>query len=318
MIPCNDRVAAMTLFTEEASDKMMHGLQNLIGELEQDCSLNEPDHLRRRIEALDRLDAYLDGQLDEPLPAIITQSIASEIYPRAKALYARLELANSELYQTIRHQIQRSAGPYRLLQRLANQFSQSENTTSPTVGEGYDYLDELVSGVLQFEEPSANIAQLQAEMVFYQPTPARHIFDLINRAALTERDVLIDLGSGMGHVPLLAAICTGARSIGIELEAAYVDCARQSAQALNLNNVVFIQQDARTPDLSSGTVFYLYTPFIGTILRTVLDSLRREATSRPIRICTFGPCTATIAEEPWLEAVDTLEPHRLAIFRSRN
>jgi hypothetical protein len=318
MIPCDDRVAARTLFTEEASDKMMHGLQNLIGELEQDCSLNEPDHLRRRIEALDRLDAYLDGQLDEPLPAIITQSIASEIYPRAKALYARLELANSELYQTIRHQIQRSAGPYRLLQRLANQSSQSENTTSLTVGEGYDYLDELVSGVLQFEEPSANIAQLQAEMVFYQPTPARHIFDLINRAALTERDVLIDLGSGMGHVPLLAAICTGARSIGIELEAAYVDCARQSAQALNLNNVVFIQQDARTPDLSSGTVFYLYTPFIGTILRTVLDSLRREATSRPIRICTFGPCTATIAEEPWLEAVGPLEPHRLAIFRSRN
>ena len=318
MIPCDDRVAAMTLFTEEASDKMMHGLRNLIGQLEQDCSLNEPDRLRWRIEALDRLDAYLDEQFHRPLPAIVTQTVAPEIYPRAKALYARLELANSELYQSIRRQIQRSAGPYGLLQRLANQSSPSENTTSPTVGEGYDYLDELVSGVLQFEEPSTDIAQLPAEMVFYQPTPARHIFDLIYRAALTERDVLIDLGSGMGHVPLLAAICTGARSIGIELEAAYVDCARQSAQALNLNNVAFIQQDARRADLSSGTVFYLYTPFIGTILRTVLDSLRREATSRPIRICTFGPCTATIAEEAWLETVDTLEPHRLAIFRSRN
>ena len=318
MIPCSDRVAAITLFTEEASDKMMHGLENLIGQLEQDCSLNEPDHLRRRIEALDRLDAYLDGQLDEPLPAIITQSIASEIYPRAKALYARLELANSELYQTIRHQIQRSAGPYRLLQRLANQSSQSENTTSPTVGEGYDYLDELVSGVLQFEEPCTDIAQLPAEMVFYQPTPARHIFDLINRAALTERDVLIDLGSGMGHVPLLAAICTGARSIGIELEAAYVDCARQSAQALNLNKVMFLQQDARAADLSSGTVFYLYTPFIGTILRTVLGSLRREAASRRIRICTFGPCTAIIAKEQWLEALGPSEAHQIAVFSSRN
>lgn len=297
---------------------MMHGLQNLIGELEQDCSLNEPDRLRQRIDALDRLDAYLDGQLDGPLPAIITQFIAPEIYPRAKALYARLELANSELYQTIRREIQRSAGPYELLQRLASQSSQSENTTSPTVGEGYDYLDELVSGVLQFEEPSTDIAQLPAEMVFYQPTPARHIFDLIHRAALTERDVLIDLGSGMGHVPLLAAICTSARSIGIELEAAYVDCARQSAQALNLNNVAFIQQDARTADLSTGTVFYLYTPFIGMILRTVLDSLRREAGTRPIRICTFGPCTAIIAEEPWLKAVGPLEIQRLAIFRSRN
>ena len=305
------------LFTEEASDTMMHGLQNLIGELEQDCSLNEPDRLRQRIEALDRLDVYLDGQLDGPLPAIATQPIAAEIYPRAKALYTRLELANSELYQTIHREIQRTTGPYGLLQRLANP-TQCENTLTPAVGEGYDYLDELVSGVLQFEEPSANIAQLQPEMVFYQPTPARHIFDLINRAALTERDVLIDLGSGMGHVPLLAAICTSARSIGIELEAAYVHCARQSAQALNLNNVAFIQQDARTADLSSGTVFYLYTPFIGTILRTVLDSLRHEAASRHIRICTFGPCTATIAEECWLEALGTLEPHRLTIFGSRN
>ena len=99
-------------------------------------------------------------------PAITTQSIAPEIYPQAKALYARLELANSELYQTIRREIQRSAGPYGLLQRLANQSSQSENTTSPTVGEGYDYLDELVSGVLQFEEPATSIVQLPAEMVF--------------------------------------------------------------------------------------------------------------------------------------------------------
>ena len=303
------------LFTEEALDTMMHGLQTLIGELEEDGSLNEPHHLRHRIEALDRLDAYLmNEQFDGQSP---NHTIAPEIYPRAKALYTRLELANSELYQTIHREIQRTTGPYGLLQRLANP-SQCENTLTHAVGEGYDYLDELVSGVLQFEEPATSIVQLPAEMVFYQPTPARHIFDLINRTALTEHDVLIDLGSGMGHVPLLAAICTSARSIGIELEAAYVHCARQSAQALNLNNVAFIQQDARTADLSSGTVFYLYTPFIGTILRTVLDSLRHEAASRHIRICTFGPCTATIAEECWLEALGTLEPHRLAIFRSRN
>jgi hypothetical protein len=295
---------------------MMRGLQSLIGELEQDCSLDEPHRLRLRIEALDRLDAYLfDEQFDGQSPAPDTQAIGAEIYPRAKALYAKLELVNFDHYQAIRREIQSAAGSYKLLLHMANQ---SDHSGDPANGEGYNYLDELVSGVLQFEKPAAGIGPLPAEMVFYQPTPARHIFDLIGRTALTEQDVLVDLGSGLGHVPLLAAICTGTRSIGIELETAYVECARQSAHALNLNNTAFFQQDARAADLSSGTVFYLYTPFVGTVLRTVLDSLRREASSRKIRVCTFGPCTPIIAKEQWLEPLGPSKAHQIAIFSSRD
>jgi len=109
--------------------------------------------------------------------------------------------------------------------------------------------------------------------------------------------VFIDVGSGLGHVSLLASIYAGTRCIGIEVEAAYVNCARQSGYELNLNNVTFIHQDAREADLSCGTIFYLYTPFLGTILRGVLDSLRREAASREIRVCTAGPCMPTVGEE---------------------
>jgi Histone methylation protein DOT1 len=233
---------------------------------------------------------------------------ATEIHLRAKAIYTRLEAANFELYRAIRRGIQQGAGPDILL-HWAHQSGLAK-------GEGYDYLDELIIGLLQFEEPAPEVVPLGAEMVPYQPTPARHIFDLISRTALTDRDVLIDLGSGLGHVPLLASICTSARSIGIELESAYTYCARRSAQGLNLNNVTFLQQDARTADLSVGTVFYLYTPFTGTILRAVLDSLRREAASRQIRICTFGPCTPTIAREEWLQAIGPIDTDRVAIFCS--
>jgi hypothetical protein len=134
-------------------------------------------------------------------------------------------------------------------------------------------------------------------MVSYQPTPARHIFDLIGRAAFTERDCLIDLGSGLGHVTLTASICSKASCSGIELEPSYVACARKSARSLNLNNVRFMQGDARAADLSDGTLFYLYTPFTGTILQDVLKSLRHEAASREIRICMFGTCMATFLLE---------------------
>ncbi len=185
---------------------------------------------------------------------------------------------------------------------------------------GYDYLDELISGVFQLEEPNDEYGHREFEMVFYQPTPARHIFSLIGLTALHATDVLVDLGSGLGHVPLLASICTPASSIGIELEAAYVERAQQCAQKLNLNmnRVRFIQQDARAADLSTGTVFYLYTPFTGSILSRMLNLLRREAATRPIRICTYGPCTSVVAEEPWLEAATAVETHRIAIFSSRD
>jgi len=284
-----------------------NALVSLIGELEQDRSLDEPRHLRQRIEALDDLDAYLsDGQ-----------PIGTALHHRARAIYAELESVNFRLYEAIRRDIQWGAGGRRLLEWMPD-WADGNAAANLINCTGYDYLDELISGVLQFEEPSAEVVHLESEMVAYQPTPARHIFDLIGRTALTERDSLIDLGSGLGHVTLMASICTSASCTGIELEPSYVDCARKSARSLNLNNVRFIQGDARTADLSGGTLFYLYTPFSGSILRNVLNSLRQEAVRREIRIFTFGPCTQVVAEEQWLSAIGALETDRIAIFRSRN
>jgi hypothetical protein len=286
-----------------------NALMNLIGEFEQDRSLDEPWHLRQRIEALDDLDAYLPDGLDET----DGQPIVAALHHRARTICAKLESVNFKLYRAIRRDIQRGAGGSRLLEWMPDW----NDATNLVNCRGYDYLDELISGVLQFEEPSAEVVQLESEMVSYQPTPARHIYDLIGRTALTERDLLIDLGSGLGHVTLMASICTSARCTGIELEPSYVDCARKSARSLNLNNARFIQGDARAADLSEGTVFYLYTPFTGTILRDVLNSLRQEAVRREIRICTFGPCTRVVAEEQWLSAIGALETDRMALFRSR-
>ena len=293
---------------------MISALRTLTRELEVDRSLGELDRFRERIEALDRLDTY---PLDWEFSALDSASIEAGLYRRARALYAKLEATNLKLYDTFRDEIQRGADPNKLLQWTVK-TGRVGDAIRLAGGESYDYLDELVSGILRFAKPDARIVRLPAEMVAYQPTPARHIFDLVARTQLTTRDVLIDLGSGLGHVPLLASICTGARSIGIEVEAAYVNCARQSAYELNLNNVTFLQQDAREADLSSGTVFYLYTPFRGTILRTVLNLLRREALRREIRVCTFGPCTPTVGEERWLEPVETREAGQIAVFRSGN
>jgi Histone methylation protein DOT1 len=290
---------------------LIDALQHLVEQLDNEPSLLEPNHLRQRLEALDLLDAYFP---DSPQTSA---DVDVELHRRARVIRVRLEAVNCELYSSIRSEIRRGAKPDTLL-RWAHSPNQIEDAAVPASGLGYDYLDELISGVFQFEEPDAQPVPRNSETVFYQPTPARHIFNLIGLTALTATDVLVDLGSGLGHVPLLVSICTPARSMGIELEPAYVERARQCSQRLNLNKVTFINQDARAADLSTGTVFYLYTPFTGSILSSVLSCLRREAATRPIRVCTYGPCTPVIAEQSWLQASASPETHRIAVFSSRD
>jgi hypothetical protein len=300
-----------------SSSTLIDELQHLVEHLENDSSLMEPNELRRRLDALDRLDAHFPNS---PEPLVGAEATATELHRRARAICARLEAVNCELYETIRCEIRRGIRPDALLRWLnasgLHASPEIEDLAGSPSGMHYDYLDELISGVLQFEEPTGGFIHRDSEMVFYQPTPARHIFHMIAVTALTPSDVLVDLGSGLGHVPLLVSMCTGASSVGIEAEASYVERARQCAQRLNLNRVAFIQQDARAADLSGGTVFYLYTPFTGSTLRCVLNLLRREAATRRIRICTYGPCTSVIAEEPWLVATAAPATDRIAVFSS--
>lgn len=284
---------------------MTEALRALIDGLERDRSLLEPDRLRQRADALDRLENY----------GVHARGAEAEteagLQGRLERLRVRLEDADRRLYASIREGVRRGAGRQAMLA-----WAPATAADGPAAQESYDYLDALLSGVLQLDEPAAATASLEPEMVFYQPTPARHIFELIARTGLTEGDVLIDLGSGLGHVPLLAAICTGARCIGIEREAAFVDSAKRCADALGLRNAAFLRQDVRAADLSPGTVFYLYTPFTGRLLGEVLAMLAREAAARRIRVCTLGPCTPAVAREPWLERMGAPNANGPAFFRS--
>jgi hypothetical protein len=273
-------------------------LRDFLRHLEADPTLFEPDQLRRRIDALDQLDR-MDAEPSDSSAAAIRE---------------RLEAANAAVYESIRSQIQRSSGRDALLPWIEHCADPAD--LIPT-GLHYDCLDELIGGVLPLREPdSANIYP-SPEMIFFQPTPARHILRMIRLSAPTEADTLIDLGSGLGHVPILVSLLTGARGIGVEVEPAYVASARGCTESLGLSRAIFMQQDAREADLSVATVVYLYTPFTGSILGAVLHKLREQSVHQPLRICTFGPCTQIVAREPWLAASTAIADDQIAIFHVR-
>jgi hypothetical protein len=124
-----------------------NALVRLIEKFEQDRSLNEPRNLRQRFEALDDLDAYLlDGQ-----------AIRAAVRHRATAIYDEMESVNLRLYDHMRRDIQRGSGADRLLEWMPD-WNAAANLMDHS---GYDYLDELISGALQFEEPLAEVVPLK-------------------------------------------------------------------------------------------------------------------------------------------------------------
>ncbi len=269
--------------------------------LEREAGLDAPSRWRQRCDALERIEREQAwGRLGQDGPA-----------RRAENVRVRLEAANRRQCAALAQAIAAGDGAAALWSAVAMAGGGAEPE-----GEGYDALDALAEGVLRLRAPRAQAAALAPDLVFYQPTPARHLFDALRRLALGPADTLVDLGSGLGQVPLLTAAATPARALGIELEPAYLPSARECARRLRLARASFLQGDARQADLGAGTVFYLYTPFLGPVLEAVLERLRGQAAQRPIRICTLGPCTAAFASLDWLRALGPVRPDRVAIFQA--
>jgi len=108
--------------------------------------------------------------------------------------------------------------------------------------------------------------------VVYVPTPYAVVEKMLELANVDENDVVYDLGSGDGRIPIMAAQEYGARGIGIEIDPERIQEARQNAQEEGVtDHVEFIQQDLFETDLSEATVVTLYLlPSLNVKLRPKL------------------------------------------------
>ena len=95
-------------------------------------------------------------------------------------------------------------------------------------------------------------------------------------------------------------VLTSVISKGVEYETAFCTYAKNCATDLRLRDVDFINIDARYTNYSSGTVFFMYTPFEGEMLLEVLKNLRTEAKNKKIKLFTYGPCTSLFTQQDWL------------------
>jgi hypothetical protein len=245
---------------------------------------------------IDRLHA-LEGNID-----------STDLMQHAEKVKRQLGAVNTKMFQKLRTEI--SQGNYRegSLIKLIDKYLDHHLATAlqPDIA-GYDNLDIFINGLLTYRDLPAETKEREPGMVYYQKTPARIIFELVKKAAFQPGDVFYDLGSGLGQAAMLVNLLSTVVSIGVEYDPAYCNYANVCAAGLNLSHVDFINADARFTDYSSGTVFFMYTPFEGEILRDTLRNLHTEAVKRKITVFTYGSCTREVESQDWLRKANDIQ-----------
>ena len=98
-----------------------------------------------------------------------------------------------------------------------------------------------------------------ADLVPFVTTPWEVIEEMLDMAEVTSNDYIIDLGSGDGRIPILAAKKFGTKGLGIEIDKDLVQEAFDLANKEGVRHLVdFKQGDLFELDFSKATVLTLY------------------------------------------------------------
>lgn len=93
----------------------------------------------------------------------------------------------------------------------------------------------------------------------YVPSPQEIVEEMLRLAEVKESDLVIDLGSGDGRIPITAAKLFGARGRGVELDPNLIQESQDNARKAGVaEKVEFVQQNMLDANLSDATVLTLY------------------------------------------------------------
>ena len=102
-------------------------------------------------------------------------------------------------------------------------------------------------------------ARAQQPDVIYVPTPYEVVDEMLRLANVRKGDVLYDLGSGDGRIPVTAAKKFGVRAVGIDIDPQRIKEATENAKKHGVGKLVtFKQEDLFKTDFKDATVVTLY------------------------------------------------------------
>ena len=138
--------------------------------------------------------------------------------------------------------------------------------------------------------------------VIWVPTPPELVDKMLDLADVSEKDFLIDLGSGDGRT-VIAAAKLGAKALGIEFNPDMVELSKKKAEEAGVSNKTnFVVADLFGYDLSEATVITMFLlPDINLRLRPHLLDLRpgTRIVSNTFTMGEWQPDFEEMAEGNW-------------------
>jgi SAM-dependent methyltransferase len=108
------------------------------------------------------------------------------------------------------------------------------------------------------QEPFQPVVGQEGKDVVWVPTPPKLVEKMLDMAAVTPKDYVIDLGSGDGR-NVIAAAKRGARALGVEYNPNMVEFSSRTAAAEGVaDKATFVQGDMYEADISQATVLALF------------------------------------------------------------
>lgn len=124
-------------------------------------------------------------------------------------------------------------------------------------------------------------APLRSPDVIFVPTPPAVVQAMLEVAKVTTDDIVYDLGSGDGRIPVAAVRDFGAlRATGIDIDPERIREANANAEAAGVTDRVrFLNQDLFETDISEATVVTLYLlPSLNLKLKPKLNAELKPGT----------------------------------------
>ena len=122
---------------------------------------------------------------------------------------------------------------------------------------------------------SAQIERLKPPDVKFVPSPDSVVEAMLKLARVTAADVVYDLGSGDGRIPIAAAKEYGARGVGIEIDPIRIREANDNLKKAGVGDRVrFVQQDLFEADIREATVVTLF--LLTRLNQQLMPKLKRD------------------------------------------